>query len=104
MLSLLRVHPRSTEIGGRVFDSRPEVTVEEFSHAEAAEGSLDFQLLEPKLMHSVMENDEQTVGEAKIITALLNYNLQSFTPDMMMQQYVKDYKQAENIYGQRFLV
>lgn len=68
------------------------------------QGSLDFQLLEPKLMHSIIENDQQTVGEAQLITALLNNNLQSFTPDLLMQQYVKDYKFAENIYGKRFLV
>ncbi|HLC66864.1 MAG TPA: VWA domain-containing protein, partial [Candidatus Nanoarchaeia archaeon] len=90
--------------GGMVFDPEEEVTVDQFSHAEAVHGSLDFQLLEPKLMHSIIENDEQAVGEAQIITALLNHNIQSFTPDLIMQQYTRDYRSAERLYGQRFLV
>lgn len=102
---MLQAKPWSTEIGGRVFDSeKPEVTAQKFSSAEAVQGSLDFQLLEPKLMHSVIESDEQVVSEGLIVTAMLNHNLQSFSPDLIMQQYVRDYKTAENLFGQRFLV
>ncbi|MDP2749280.1 MAG: VWA domain-containing protein [Nanoarchaeota archaeon] len=54
-------------------------------------------------MHSVLENDQQIIKEGKIIGEAFNQGLSSFTPDLMFENMVRNFKGAEQIYGQSLL-
>lgn len=79
------------------------IKVQEFSKAEKLEGNLGKETEENKLMHSVMENDKETIEEGKIIKEAINQNVGSFTPDIMLEQHVNNYGLAQNIYGDKIL-
>ena len=66
---------------------------------EESTGKLAFQKIENKLMHSVLQNDKKTIEKGKIINDAINQGLNSFTPDLMFQQLVKNYSIAKHIYG-----
>ncbi len=80
-----------------------EVQISELSKAEELSGKLQFNDVDDKLMHSVIENDKQVIEEGKLLEQAFNQGLSSFTPDMMFEQMVRDYKLAEKIYGDRLL-
>ena len=46
-----------------------------------------------------MENDKETIEKGKLISDSINQGLQSFTPDMIYQQLIKNYSMAKHIYG-----
>lgn len=76
---------------------------EKFSKLEKAEelnGKLAKQKEENKLMHSVLENDQETIDEGKLLSESINQNLSSFVPDMMFKNMVNDYKLAKQLYGE----
>lgn len=77
--------------------------VKEQEKAEELSGKLQFQALEDKLMHSVMENDQQTIEQGKMLNDAINNNISAFTPDLMMEQMAKDFKLAKQIYGEKLL-
>lgn len=77
--------------------------VKEFSKAEEIQGSLSFQDLEDKFMHSVLENDKKTIDEGKLISDAINQGMGSFTPDLMFEQLVKNYSIAKQIYGESLI-
>ena len=52
-----------------------------------------------RLMHSVVENDKQTIDEGKLLADSISQGLGSFTPDLIFEKLVKDYKEAKRIYG-----
>ena len=62
---------------------------------EELEGKLAHQEEEDKLMHSVLENDKETVDDGYLINESLNKGVGIFTPDMMFEQLVKDYSYAK---------
>jgi len=70
--------------------------IEEFS------GKLNFSV-EKKLMHSVLENDQTIIDEAKIIKDSINQSLFSFTPDLMFEKLVKNYKLAKQLFGEKLI-
>ena len=72
-------------------------TIEEFS------GKLSSQNAEHKLMHSVLENDKESIDKGKLIADSINQGLQSFTPELMYEQLVKNYSVAKSIYGPSLL-
>jgi len=80
------------------FDSQ-QTQVKELEKIEELTGKLSFQKIENKLMHSVLENDKKTIEKGKIINDAINQGLNSFTPDLMFQQLVKNYSIAKHIYG-----
>lgn len=59
--------------------------------------------VDDKFMHSVLENDQEVIKEGKIIGEALNQGLSSFTPDLMFENMVRNYKAAEQIYGKTLL-
>jgi len=83
-----------------VITGSEELELKETSRAEQLEGKLSFQQLEDKFMHSVLENDKQTIDSGKLISDAINYGMSSFTPDMMFEQLVKSYTLAKQIYGE----
>ena len=50
-------------------------------------------------MHSVLENDKETIEKGKLISDSINQGMSSFTPDLMYQQLIKNYSMAEHIFG-----
>lgn len=73
--------------------------VHEKDEIEELKGKLSFQKAEDKLMHSVLENDKETIDKGKLIADSINQGLQSFTPELIYLQLVKNYSMARNIYG-----
>ncbi|PLW79991.1 hypothetical protein C0585_04860 [Candidatus Woesearchaeota archaeon] len=61
---------------------------------------LDSQSEEDKLMKSVLENDKNEIDDGQVITDSINQGMGSFTPDVMFDKMVQNYKQAEQIYGE----
>jgi Mg-chelatase subunit ChlD len=56
-----------------------------------------------KLVQSVVENDKETIDNGKLIEEAINNSMNSFNPDMMFEQMVKDFKTAKQIYGEKIL-
>jgi len=78
------------------FDSQQQVHEKE--EIEELTGKLSSQE-ERKLMHSVLENDKETIDKGKLIRDCINQGLNSFTPDLLYQQLVKNYSMAKHIFG-----
>ena len=81
----------------------PEVEVKEFSKAEESQGKLEMQLLEDKLMHSVLQNDKKIIDEGKIVEEAINRGLSAFIPDLLFEQIVKNYSIAKQILGEKLI-
>ena len=77
--------------------------VGDVGEAEEAEGSLAHSEELDKLMRSVVENDKDFVPEGMMLSEGVNHGLRSFTPDMLYSQLVNQYRQAKEIYGERFI-
>ncbi len=54
---------------------------------------------EDRLMHSVIENDEQTIKDGKMMADSVDYAMGSFTPDLMFKEITQNYKNAQRLYG-----
>lgn len=76
-----------------------DVDVKEAIEAEELQGKLGSQNQENKLMHSVLENDKETIEDGRLIKDALNQGLSSFTPDLMFEQLVKNYSMTKKIFG-----
>ncbi|HLC50305.1 MAG TPA: VWA domain-containing protein [Candidatus Nanoarchaeia archaeon] len=79
------------------------VALKETSKGEEMEGKLQFQQLEDKFMHSVMENDKKTIDNGKLINDAICQGMSTFTPDLMFEQIVKNYNLAKQIYGESLI-
>jgi len=75
----------------------PQEAVEEMS------GKLVSSPDEQRLMRSVLENDEQAVEDGKVIAEAINQSVGSFTPDLMFQNLVQNYRNAERLYGETLI-
>jgi len=85
-------------------DTKQDKTkVKNFEEIEELSGKLSFQNVEDKLMHSVLENDQEIINDAKIIKNSINQSLFSFTPDLMFERFVQSYKTAKQIYGEKLI-
>ncbi len=62
-------------------------------------GKMRSDLDEERLMHSVIENDEQTITDGKMLSESVDYAMGSFTPDLMFKNIVQNYKNAQRLYG-----
>ena len=82
-------------------DSQTEV--KEISKAEEIKGKLDFQHIEDKLMHSVLDNDKNTIENGKLLNDSISYGIGSFNPDIMFDNLTKSYSLAKQIYGESIL-
>lgn len=80
-----------------------EQQIHEKEEIEELTGKLSTQEVENKLMHSVLENDKETIEKGKLISDSINQGLSSFTPDLIYQQLVKNYSMAEHIFGPSLL-
>lgn len=71
--------------------------------AEEADGSLAHSEELDKLMRSVLENDKDFIPEGMMLSEGVNHGLRSFSPDMLADQLVNQYRQAKELYGERFI-
>jgi len=58
---------------------------------------------EDRLMRSVLENEEQSVKDGKVIAEAVNQGVGSFTPDIFFKNLVQNYKNAERLYGETLI-
>jgi len=70
---------------------------------EQLSGKLQMQLVEDKLMHSVLNSDKKTIDHAELLEEAANQNVGAFTPDMMYSQMVKNFSIAEKLMGKKLL-
>jgi Mg-chelatase subunit ChlD len=86
----------------RILPDRETKIQDELEQAEELDGKLgstDTQAL----MKTVLENDKTEVEDGKFVNEMINQNMSSFQPDIMMQQFVQNYKNAEKIYGESLI-
>src|SRR3989344_1159933 len=55
------------------------------------------------LSHSIIEGNKDRIEQGMLLDSSLNQGLFAFNPDMMMEHLVKDFNNAEKIYGEGFL-
>jgi Mg-chelatase subunit ChlD len=79
------------------------VSVDHTEKIEELSGKLQFNSMDDKLMHSVLENDQEAIEDGKLISDSINQGIGSFTPNMMFEQMVQNYKQAKQIFGESFI-
>ncbi|MFA6088301.1 MAG: VWA domain-containing protein [Candidatus Woesearchaeota archaeon] len=86
-------------------DKNVETSLNDKKKLEQAEGFLGKRYDEDydKLMNSVLNNEKEVLEEGGIIKDVLNQNLSSFSPNVLFEHLVKDYKNAKNIYGESLL-
>jgi Mg-chelatase subunit ChlD len=75
----------------------PQEAVEELSGKPGSDPD------EARLMHSVMENDEQAIEDGKLLAEAMSQGIGSFTPDLTFQNLVQEYRQAEKLYGKTII-
>lgn len=80
-----------------------ERDVNEFSKAEEYSGKLQMQILDEKLMHSVLEDDQKTIDDGKIIEDSINRGMSAFVPNLMFENIVKNFSIAKQLYGEKLL-
>lgn len=76
-----------------------QTDVKKIEEIEEATGKLNSQNEENKLMRSVLEGDKDKIDQGKLICDAINQGLSSFTPNMMYEQFVKNYSIAQQLYG-----
>ena len=79
-----------------------KLNLDNISNVEELSGELS-KSDEQKLMSSLIEGDKESLDESKLINESINQGLNSFTPDAIFENLIKDYKTAKNIYGKSFL-
>lgn len=80
-----------------------DVSIEKQTSIEEFSGKLKFDNIDDKLMHSILENDKEKIEEGKTIKEAINQGITAFTPDLIFEQIVKSYQQAEKIFGKTLL-
>jgi Mg-chelatase subunit ChlD len=91
------------DVKSEALEEDKKTKVNKFSKAEEIQGKLDFNNLDDKLMHSVLENDKPKIEEGKIIEEALNQGVGAFTPDLMFDRLVKNYKMTKKILGESLI-
>jgi Mg-chelatase subunit ChlD len=82
---------------------KKKVDVSKFSAIGELTGKLKLEDAEDKLMHSVLENDSDTIDEGLVIEEALNRGIGAFTPDMMFEKLVKNFSMTKSIFGESLI-
>jgi len=89
-------------ISGVILDSfsdDTETDVESASEADELQGKMASDPEKERLAHSVLENDEQTVKDGQLLRESVDHALNSFTPDLVFEKLVSNYKDAQRLFG-----
>ena len=54
-------------------------------------------------MSSVLESDEDVIKDGKVISESISQGVGSFTPDIMFEKMVKNFKEAKKLYGETII-
>ncbi len=79
------------------------VDVKDREKIDELQGRLAFNDVDDKLMHSVLDNDKDTIDKGKIISESFNQGISSFNPDILFEQLVKNYKLTKELYGKTLI-
>ena len=71
--------------------------------ADEMSGKMNSQNEEDKLMHSVLENDQETIDFGKLLNDAHNQGMGSFTPNMLFEQMVKNFSTAKKLFGESMI-
>ncbi len=85
------------------YPSTDELELKDKEQIEELQGKLASQKEEDKLMHSVLENDTETIEDGKLLSESYNQGVSSFTPDLIFQNMVQSYANAEKLYGKKLI-
>jgi len=83
------------------FDSEPDIS--ELEKTDESEGSLSTNELGDKLLNSLIAGDPEKNEDGRLIESALNQGIGAFTPDMMMERMVSNFKLAKKLYGETIL-
>lgn len=80
-----------------------KLTADQKDSLEEVDGKLHRENSEDKLMHDVLEGNDEQVADAKLLKEAFNQGVGAFVPDLMFQQLVSNYKQAKQLYGETII-
>ena len=95
--------PDDEQVEEEIAEKGKQADVSKFSKVDEQEGKLKTSSMDQKLMHSVLEGDKEKIAEGKLIEESLNRGMGAFNPSMMMEQLVKNFSMAKQIYGDSLL-
>ena len=84
-------------------DEDVERIIPELEKLDERSGKLKNQTDEEKLMHSVLEDDKETISDGRLISESVTQGIGSLTPDMVFQNLIKDFKLAKKLYGETII-
>ena len=84
-------------------EAEKKVDVKKFSEIEELTGKLKISDEAKKLMHSVMENDKETIDEGKLIKEAYNKGISAFTPSTIFENLAKNFSMAKHLYGETMI-
>lgn len=84
-------------------DSNSDVTVDELDSVEELSGKLSSSPDEERLMRSVLNNEDESIKDGKLVAEAINHGVGSFTPDIFFKNLVSDYRNAERLYGKTII-
>ena len=84
-------------------DKVEQTSVKEKKPIEELSGKLRSDPELNKLMHSVLDNDKKTVEHGKIIEEAFNNTTGAFTPNMMYENLISNYRMAKKLYGEKLI-
>ena len=79
----------------------PDIDVEKIQKGREEQGVMES--ADEGLSHSIIEGKKEKIHQGMLIEAAANQGLFAFNPDMMFERIIKDYKNAEQIYGESFM-
>jgi Mg-chelatase subunit ChlD len=80
-----------------------ERIIPKLEETEEHKGKLKNQTDEDKLMHSIIEDDKETISDGRLISESVTQGIGSLTPDIIFQNLIKDYKLAKKLYGETII-
>jgi Mg-chelatase subunit ChlD len=80
-----------------------ERIIPKLEEVEERKGKLKNQTDEEKLMHTILEDDKETISDGRLISESVTQGIGSLTPDMIFQNLIKDYKLAKKLYGETII-
>jgi len=84
-------------------DEDVERIIPKLEDVDEQKGKMKRQTDEDKLMHSILEDDKETISDGRLISESVTQGIGSLTPDMIFQNLIKDYKLAKKLYGETII-
>ena len=84
------------ELGNNESD---DITVDDLESGEQMDGKTGSDEKKEGLPHQVLPVDKTDIDEGAVVAEAFDHNIGSFVPEMMFEQMVKNYKNAEKLYG-----